>query len=230
MHWDLGSGKKKDVFSHHNISIIKTCILYESKFQLALRYTYIVATKQIRKKRLPKISRRRLGAIMVAFALLASTSMLAVNTIKNRLQSRASTNLSAVTQQADCTVNTLPDRDCTPGAIWKGASKSQLCLPGYSSLVRNVPAKTINDIFSRYKINQSDRSKYEIDHLVSLQLGGSNATSNLWPLNIKTKDKKDRVENYLKRQICDNKISIKSAQSSIAKNWVELHKRLPDPK
>ncbi len=68
--------------------------------------------------------------------------------------------------------------------------------------MRNVSAKTIDDVFVRYKIGKADRNSYEIDHLVSLQLGGSNDVSNLWPLDTKIKDKKDRVENHLKRQIC----------------------------
>ena len=55
----------------------------------------------------------------------------------------------------------------------------QLYMPGYTTTVRNVPMKVRKQVFVEYGIPYAQHSGYEVDHLISLQLGGSNDISNL---------------------------------------------------
>lgn len=66
------------------------------------------------------------------------------------------------------------------------------------------------------------KSPYEVDHRISLQLGGSNHISNLMlqsycgPWNALDKDK---LENALKRDVCKGTITLEKAQDLIYNNW-----------
>ena len=119
----------------------------------------------------------------------------------------------------------LPNPKLTPGYM-RDASVHELCTTS-TSLVRNVPESLKKDIFRNYGMNGNDRSVckegYEIDHLVSLELGGANDGRNLWPQSYcgeNNAHKKDKLENELHRQICLGKISIQDAQMCIKTDWV----------
>jgi hypothetical protein len=125
--------------------------------------------------------------------------------------------------------NSLPDKDCTPGNIIQGATKEKICKSGYASSTRDVPEKEKNDVYKEYDIATHKTGEYEVDHLVSLELGGSNDISNLWPeLASPTPGfhEKDKVENYLHKQVCDGKISLEDAQVEEANNWLDVFSQM----
>ena len=66
-------------------------------------------------------------------------------------------------------------------------------------------------------------SDYEEDHLISLELGGDGSDpKNLWPEPHKgafNSFDKDKVENWLHKQICTNAMPVEEAQKGIAENW-----------
>jgi len=124
----------------------------------------------------------------------------------------------------------LQDFACTPGDIIKSATKSQICTPGYAGSVRNVPQSLKNKVYASYSIKTRKPGQYEVDHLVSLQLGGSNNIANLWPEIDAPKPgfhEKDRVENYLHDQLCKGKMTLKQVQIAIATNWLAVYKSMP---
>jgi hypothetical protein len=123
----------------------------------------------------------------------------------------------------------LPDRGCTPGAVFINATKAKVCTPGYSKSVRNVPAKLKRAVYAEYGIRHHIRGSYEVDHLVSLELGGSNDESNLWPEAAKPKPgfhQKDALENQLHDLICNGMMRLSTAQHRIAKDWLAEYHRL----
>ncbi len=126
--------------------------------------------------------------------------------------------------------NGLPDSACTPGAIFPDATVDQICTPGYSSSVRNVPPEEKDQVYSEYGIASHSPGEYEVDHLVSLELGGSNDIANLWPEPADPRPgfhEKDQVENYLHDQVCSGKISLQQAQTEIATDWLKLLPNVP---
>ncbi len=125
----------------------------------------------------------------------------------------------------------LQDFACTPGDIIKSATKSQICTPGYAGSVRNVPQSLKNKVYASYGVKTRKPGQYEVDHLVSLQLGGSNNIANLWPEINAPKPgfhEKDRVENYLHDQLCKGKMTLKQVQIAIATNWLTVYKSMPN--
>jgi hypothetical protein len=123
----------------------------------------------------------------------------------------------------------LPDSACTPGALLAGATVDQICQSGYASSVRNVPTSEKDQVYSEYGIASRYAGEYEVDHLVSLELGGSNDISNLWPeLASPTPGfhQKDQVENYLHDKVCAGSVSLQQAQIEIATNWLAVYNQM----
>lgn len=113
----------------------------------------------------------------------------------------------------------LPDAACTPGAIFTGATLGQVCTPGYSRSVRNVPESLKQSVYAEYGIEAHTPGSYEVDHLVSLELGGSNSAANLWPEIGPGYHEKDGIENRLHDAVCAGSVSLRAAQHEIAHDW-----------
>ncbi len=126
--------------------------------------------------------------------------------------------------------NGLADAACTPGDIISTATKDQICVPGYSSQVRNVPTSVKDQAYAEYGIRTHSTGEYEVDHLISLELGGSNDISNLWPEAANPQPgfhQKDQVENYLHDQVCSGALALSAAQREIATNWLAVYQNIP---
>ena len=129
---------------------------------------------------------------------------------------------SAVVAEAD----DLPDPQKTPGDAFP-VTKDQICQARYTACVRHVsnPSK----IYKSYGIKSHKPKEYEIDHLISLELGGSNDEKNLWPQSYITEPRnahvKDFLENKLNELVCSNQISLKDAQHAISTNWIDAFDR-----
>lgn len=125
--------------------------------------------------------------------------------------------------------NGLPDSACTPGALMAGATVDKICVSGYSSSVRNVTTAEKDQVYAEYGITSHYAGQYEVDHLVSLELGGSNEISNLWPeLASPTPGfhQKDQVENYLHSQVCNGSVTLAKAQEEISTNWLDVYHQM----
>lgn len=121
----------------------------------------------------------------------------------------------------------LPNPALTTGDVLTTDSKV-VCVPGYSAKVRNVPESRKRAVFKLYGITYVPGA-YEVDHLISLELGGSNDIRNLWPehsSNPLGSKKKDVVEDYLHRQVCSGAMPLVQAQQEIAQNWLTVYNSL----
>ncbi len=133
----------------------------------------------------------------------------------------------------------LPDPRCTPGVVSTAVTQhnlwSTICRPGYTKTVR--PPEPETEAFKK-KIMAAYRepgamSEYELDHLVSLELGGSNDAGNLWPERNDHPpgaiNSKDLVENALNKDVCSGRVSLAAAQTAIAQDWTTAMTRLGLP-
>ena len=123
---------------------------------------------------------------------------------------------------------TQPDSSLTPGATLP-VSTADVCTPGYSRKVRDVPEDVKRQAYAEYGITHHQPGEYEVDHLISLELGGSNSIKNLWPESYKTQPWnahiKDQLENALHDDVCSGKIDMPTAQHEIATGWISAYKR-----
>jgi 5-methylcytosine-specific restriction endonuclease McrA len=120
----------------------------------------------------------------------------------------------------------LPDSNLTPGATLD-VTKDDICTPGYSKKVRDVPTSVKKQVYQKYNIPYTP-SQYEVDHLISLQLGGSNNVRNLWPESYNiywNAHVKDALENRLHAMVCNGTISMQEAQKEISTNWIDAYKK-----
>ena len=126
----------------------------------------------------------------------------------------------------------LPDPRCTPGsidpAVTQANLRSTICRPGYTKTVRPPEAQTeafkFGIAYPAYGTPHSEKT--ELDHLVSLELGGSNDAANLWPEYPPTPNPKDKVEGALNRAVCDGQVTLAAAQDAIASDWLTAEKKL----
>jgi hypothetical protein len=140
----------------------------------------------------------------------------------------ASIPLHPVTKHTGCHVRgPFPDAGCTPGTRYRLVDKARVCTPGYAGRVRNVPQSRKDAVYAAYGMTQHFNGRNgEVDHLVSLELGGTNATANLFPEAASPtpgSHEKDRLENRLHDDVCSGSISLRRAQRLIAGNWVKAY-------
>lgn len=126
----------------------------------------------------------------------------------------------------------LPDRSCTPGSIDPAVTqrniRSTICRAGWTAKVRPPESQTewakYHVAYPAYHIPGSAVS--ELDHLVPLELGGSNDITNLWPEVGKIPNPKDKVEDALNHAVCDGRVRLAAAQNAIAADWLTAEARL----
>ncbi len=70
---------------------------------------------------------------------------------------------------------------------------------------------------------------YELDYLISPQLGGTNDIRNLWPEPASrtgwNMGAKDELEDRLHQLVCQGNISLATAQHELATDWISAYKR-----
>lgn len=108
------------------------------------------------------------------------------------------------------------------GTIDPTCTIEKVCTPDYTETVRPSNFYTRN-----LKIIQMDAMElpgeakdYELDHAESLELcGAPRDPNNLWPQPWPEARKKDKLENFLHRQVCNGKITLEEAQKEVWPNW-----------
>jgi 5-methylcytosine-specific restriction endonuclease McrA len=109
----------------------------------------------------------------------------------------------------------------TPGATLT-RRRAIVCARGYASRIRSVSAHRKDSVFARYGVPAAERRGYVIDHLIPLELGGSNAITNLFPQDTASARVKDRVETWAKREACTGRQSVRALQSKMRRDWRAL--------
>ena len=128
-----------------------------------------------------------------------------------------------------------PDASLTPGVVNPDATVDVICVPNYTAgvdakgnKVRNVPESLKKKAFAAYNIDPTT-DKFEIDHLINLELGGANDLKNLWPQSYTTQPwnahKKDALENKLHKLVCQKKLDLAVAQQEISKDWIAAYNK-----
>lgn len=121
----------------------------------------------------------------------------------------------------------LPDPVATPGAVLP-VSMAQICRPGYAGKTRNVPEKEKRAVYAEYGAREQKGVCCEVDHLISLELGGSNSIQNLWPqpyVPTPGAHEKDRLEARLHALVCDGQLPLTQAQKEIRTDWYRSYLR-----
>jgi len=121
----------------------------------------------------------------------------------------------------------LPNPSITPGATLK-VSKDDLCGPTRKEAEGNIPISLKTKVFQLYKIRTEATAPQNIDHLIPISLGGSNAIENLWPQPLSGEwnyNQKNQLERKLHRMVCKGELDLATAQRDISTDWVSAYKK-----
>jgi hypothetical protein len=121
----------------------------------------------------------------------------------------------------------LPSPTLTPGKVLT-SDLATICKTGYSASVRRVSTQEKAQVAASYEYT-GPSSGVEYDHLVSLELGGSNDPTNLWPEPIADAHVKDGLEDYLRVHVCSGDLALSDVQQRLAADWVKLWKDVGSP-
>ena len=85
-------------------------------------------------------------------------------------------------------------------------------------------------VYAAYGVDRHKRPcPCEVDHLISLEIGGANDLRNLWPQSYITKPwnahVKDTLENRLHHIVCSGAHGLAEVQHDIASNWIAAYRK-----
>ncbi len=127
-----------------------------------------------------------------------------------------------MTMAADSLQTGLPSSFLTPGDS-KKVTKEQICAPGYAASLKATKESAKEEAFSRYGLRDGVSKTSVLNHLIPIELGGTDNVENLWPEPMKgdwNATQKDALEQKLLGMVCDGSLTAKQAQNAIKKNWV----------
>jgi hypothetical protein len=138
------------------------------------------------------------------------------------------------TQTSGCQAhNAEPAAACTPGAIFPEVTTAQICTSGYAGHARDVGVDEKRQAYAEYGLTYPQApGGYEADHLVPLELGGSNDIANLWPEAAAPRPgfhEKDGLEDWLHDQVCAGAVDLATAQQEIASDWLSAWEAAGEP-
>jgi hypothetical protein len=130
-------------------------------------------------------------------------------------------------------LGSTPNAKLTPGDTFPGVTADDICTPGWTTDHRHVTEEMRAQVYAEYDRTEGPNC-CEVDHLVPLELGGSNDMKNLWPQPYSCAyrqscpvydprpgaGEKDQLENELHRLVCHGKMTLADAQRCIASDWV----------
>ena len=132
------------------------------------------------------------------------------------------------TRTTGCRVGILPDRRCSPGAVYAGLTRAVVCSttfePGRIDAGTDALGKRV---VAEYGVGRTQPGRaVELDRIVPAALGGSNDIANLWPERAPAYRLKDRLETTLRGLVCSGAIELRAAQVALAVNWTTLYVRV----
>ncbi|HUA01310.1 MAG TPA: zf-HC2 domain-containing protein [Candidatus Aquilonibacter sp.] len=121
----------------------------------------------------------------------------------------------------------LPDSRLTPGAT-RPVTENQICVAG-GPAERKPPVTLQRAVFHEYGMDSAPPRAYEVDHLITPALGGTDDIRNLWPEPYAAAQwnahVKDELEDHLHDLVCGGKLDLTTAQRDMASNWILAYKK-----
>jgi hypothetical protein len=123
---------------------------------------------------------------------------------------------------------TIPNQTLTPGAI-RAVAISEVCTQRHEEATHIIPMSVQRKIFQEYGLPDVQPRDYELDYLVTPELGGSDDPRNLWPqphsATVWNSYVKDDLEDRLHQMVCDGSLDLVTAQHDIETDWIAAYKK-----
>jgi hypothetical protein len=119
-----------------------------------------------------------------------------------------------------------PDLRLTPGATVP-VTESELC--GAAARVPVVPVSLKQKVFEEYGVTPFQLDAYEVDYLITPELGGATDIRNLWPEpyqdTLWNARVKDQLEGRLHWMVCHGDVDLATAQHDISTDWIAAYRK-----
>ncbi len=120
----------------------------------------------------------------------------------------------------------VPSRKLTPGAV-RNVAKDEVC--SVNAQASMVPVALQRRVFEEYGIANAPQNAYEVDYLITPELGGAADIRNLWPepysATVWNAHVKDQLEDRLHQLVCGGQLDLATAQHDIATDWIAAYKK-----
>lgn len=164
---------------------------------------------------------RRPARYKLAVEVLSGTLLLAATLSIPGIWYRAG--VGPIRQETDAT----PRPHITPGATVP-LTREAICQARPENGA-GIPVALSQRVFAEYGISHPQSDAYEIDHLITPELGGATTIRNLWPEPYYNTDwnarVKDQLEEHLHAMVCQGQIDLATAQHDLATNWILAYKK-----
>ena len=120
----------------------------------------------------------------------------------------------------------VPDASLTPGAV-QPLTVSEVCKAG-GPRENRPPLPLQMAVFHEYGMDGAPAQQYEVDHLITPALGGTDDIRNLWPESYSSQwnaHVKDELEDHLHDLVCQGKLDLPTAQRDIARDWISAYEK-----
>jgi hypothetical protein len=121
----------------------------------------------------------------------------------------------------------MPNVNLTPGAV-RAVTANQVCTADQLEEMR-PPLPVQQAVFHEYGMDGAPAQEYEVDHLITPALGGTDDIRNLWPEPYSSTawnaHVKDQLEDRLHELVCGGQLDLTTAQHDMATDWIAAYKK-----
>jgi hypothetical protein len=159
-----------------------------------------------------------------AAALIAACLLLAIRLHRPaNFSPEFSTTLSASRGHWD-----EPNRRLTPGATIP-VTRNGVCGEAEIKSAPVIPVSLATKVFELYGVTPPRPDAYEVDYLITPELGGATDIRNLWPEPYQDTEWnahiKDQLEDRLHEMVCQGSVDLATAQRDISADWIAAYRK-----
>jgi hypothetical protein len=125
-----------------------------------------------------------------------------------------------------------PKARLTPGET-RPITTAEVCRSSNADVIsHDIPADMQQRVFAAYGIKSPRPDQFEVDYLITPDLGGTNSIRNLWPQPYSVRwnaQVKDKLEQRLHQLVCSGKLDLAIAQHDIAVDWIGAYRKYVSP-
>jgi hypothetical protein len=120
-----------------------------------------------------------------------------------------------------------PIAQFTPGAV-VAITPDQVCSEA-AEISTAVPAELKTRVLQLYGIANGQENAYEVDYLITPELGGATDIRNLWPQpyghTVWNARVKDQLETRLQQLVCHGNLDLTTAQRDLSTDWIAAYRK-----
>jgi Putative zinc-finger len=132
-----------------------------------------------------------------------------------------------LTELGDPHTTARPIAYLTPGAT-RGVATTELCAMR-GATKRTISPRVRQAVVRDYRMELVSARDYELDYLITPELGGSDDRRNLWPERYSSERwnarVKDELELLLPKLVCAGTVPLATAQHDMATDWIAAYKK-----